>query len=85
MITGNEPINPTIWDDRYQPEFVRDNDGLTIREHFAAMAMQGLLSIYSVGDGINPPIVPNEENIKYMIALSIKASDELIKELNKEK
>ena len=53
--------------------------GLTKREYFAAMAMQGLLSIYDTN--INA-IIPNDENICYMTTLSVKAADELIKALN---
>lgn len=44
MITGNEPINPTVWDDRRNPEFVRDNDGITLRQYYAGLALQGLIS-----------------------------------------
>lgn len=53
--------------------------GLTKREHFAAMAMQGLLSIYD--DGQNA-ICPNEENVIYMAKLSVRAADELLKQLD---
>ena len=42
MITGNEPINPTIWDDANKPAFIRDNDGLTIRQYYTGLAIQGL-------------------------------------------
>lgn len=55
--------------------------GLTKREHFAGLAMQGLLSIYD--DNEMNPTVPNEANVKYMAALSVKAADALIAELNR--
>lgn len=42
MTEPNEPVNPTIWDDRHNPNFVRDNDGISKREYFAAKAMQGI-------------------------------------------
>lgn len=53
--------------------------GLTKREYFAAMAMQGLLSIHDDTNGI----VPNESNLIYMAGLSVKAADTLLKELEK--
>ena len=52
--------------------------GLTKREYFAAMAMQGLLSIYSP-QGL---IYPNEENINYMTELSVKSADALLQKLD---
>ena len=52
-------------------------NGLTKREYFAGLAMQSLLSIH---DGVT--IVPNTDNIKYMVTLSITAADELISQLN---
>ena len=55
-------------------------DGLTKREHFAAMAMQGLLSIYDSEVGT----VPNDSNSEYMARVAVKAADHLIAELNKE-
>ena len=52
--------------------------GLTKREYFAAMAMQGLLSICNPQEGI----FPNEENIFYMTKLSVKSADALLQELD---
>ena len=67
MTSANEPIaNPNY-------------RGLTKREYFAALAMQGLLSVYDN----NNHLVPNMPNVKYMAELSVTASDELIKQLNK--
>jgi hypothetical protein len=54
--------------------------GLTKREYFAAMAMQGLLSIYDRGE----LVVPNAENVFYMAELSVTAADALLKQLEKE-
>lgn len=51
--------------------------GLTKREYFAGLAMQGLLSIYDKPNGL----VPNDLNIKEMVILSVKASDALLEEL----
>jgi len=69
----NEPINPTIWDDRNKPEIIRDNDGLTKREYFAVMAMQGLLPLMA-GSTYAPSGVIKD---------AIKFADDLINELNK--
>jgi hypothetical protein len=52
--------------------------GLTKREYFAAMAMQGILGSC---DGNVQGMEPNEENIIYMVRLSVKATDELLKQL----
>ena len=57
---------------------IKHYSGLTKREHFAGLAMQGLLSIY---DG--SIIVPSSDNMKYMAGLSVTAADALIEELNK--
>jgi hypothetical protein len=75
-ITGNEPINPTIWDERYKPEFQRDNDGLTIRQHFACQAMQAILS--------TAPTQALKFSLEDVIPkLAVRYADILIEELNK--
>lgn len=53
--------------------------GLTKREYFAAMAMQGFLSIYDADS-----ILPNEDNVKYMAKLAVKAADILLQELEEQ-
>ena len=73
MITGNEPINPTVWDERHRPEIIRDNDGLTIRQHFAAMAMQGYMA---------NQYTPHQDTL-YIAEYAVKCADALINELNK--
>lgn len=50
------------------------NSGLTKREYFATIALQGLLS------GRTVPI--SDSNIKDYVARSVKISDRLIEELN---
>lgn len=52
--------------------------GLTKREYFAAMAMQGLLA----GDGVNGSFWDTYEN---MIGRAVKCSDDLIDALNARK
>lgn len=83
-ITGNEPaqpIQPTfnsegqICDESYKYE------GLTIRQHFAAMAMQGYCA--------NPEIINRLKNISQdgkhqsIAETALKTADALIAELNK--
>ena len=75
MKNSEQPINPI--DGSHQGIHPKAIIGLTKREYFAGLAMQGLLSIY---DNCNN-IAPNYENIEYMATLSVKASDELLKAL----
>jgi len=72
MTNGSEPITPI------SPSGCI-NQGLTKREYFAAMAMQGLLSLYDDKNGI----FPNQENANYMAYLSVTSADALIESLNK--
>lgn len=68
MISGNEPYYP-------QSEFsakMQYSCGATIREEFAARAMQGLLSNY--GDSTLYPLVAQQ---------AVEFADALIAELNK--
>lgn len=65
---SNEPINPI------NRALIYQNNGLTKREYFAAMAMQRLVAHGSTKD---------EVDIKYMITdRAVKIADELIKSLN---
>lgn len=72
-----------LGDERVFPVSEKDTDnwGLTIREYFAAKAMQGLLTIYDNNE--QNPTVPNESNIRYMARLSVTAADALLAELSK--
>jgi len=63
--------------DKYKVPMAKD---LTKREHFASMALQGLLSMYDSEVGI----VPNDSNSEYMARVAVKAADHLIAALNKE-
>lgn len=67
---GGDLVNPTPG---------MGHNGLTKKEHFAAMALQSLLSIYNYEDGISR----NVQNTEHMACLAVKASDLLITELNK--
>lgn len=65
MITGNEPTTSSF-----------PNYGLTIRQHFAAMAMQGMVS--------NPEIQKlTSLNLEGVAIESVAYANALIKELNK--
>lgn len=78
MITGNDPVNPIISEEttsqysNYPDTVIRTiNNGITIRQHFAAMAMQGLLAKAASG------------HIDDFAEVAVSAADALIKELNK--
>lgn len=79
MITGNEPAMPATSSEF--DVFVGDHSvyhtGLTIRQKFAAMAMQGILS--SCDPDNNPFISPVDCAVQ-----SVKCADALINELNKQ-
>jgi len=80
MITGNEPVSPTpIAINEYESisaiQVIGTSTGLTIRQHFAAMAMQGLAA-YTGTYG-------QEFNCESIASRSRELADALIKELNK--
>ena len=56
--------------------YEKSHVGLTKREYFAGIALQGLVVSYQVTDC---------EYINRITSLSVKISDKLIEELNKEK
>ena len=67
MTDGNQRVNPILECERYS------NNGLTKREYFAAMALQGLLA--------NPDLTKTDDATIAMTC--IDAADSLIKALNK--
>jgi len=74
---GNDPANPTIgWEltAHGDPVVITDQYGLTKREYFAAMAMQGLLT--STKYILYPITQVAKDAVNY--------ADALIKELNKD-
>lgn len=90
-MTGNEPIAPITFRQVGETEFrvasekdLRDgiylsaHPGLTKREHFAAMAMQGLLTY--VEDAFHNTSITRET----IASDAVKMADALIAELNKE-
>lgn len=82
MITGNEPYNPSNYVD--EDGNVAYGNGLTIRQYFAAMAMQGIKSnieLCKVCDTAAKAMnITQQEAIAKM---SVKDADALIAELNK--
>lgn len=96
MITGNEPINARPYSHDERPsgghegdrvETFQASEGLTIRQHFAAMAMQGLCASGFFTDK-NTQKQSKEMGIHVSEAIAVSAidlADTLITELNKEK
>jgi len=79
-ITGNEPAMP--FEAATENELLSGHiTGLTIRQEFAARAMQGLMT--TLMPTSNNQLCPNDENVKYMANLAVSAADELIEALNK--
>lgn len=82
MITGNEPAMPFEYERRYgsEDQFSTKDiyEGLTIRQHFAAMALQGLCAVDNKGEFDNI-----QASAEYAAKLSVKYADALIAELNK--
>ena len=76
----NEPINGDAH--CLNPKFNTFSYGLTKREYFSAIALQGLLSIF---DEAQKSVTPNDYNTGYMVKLAVNAADKLIEELNKKK
>lgn len=74
----NDPVNMGSQERRYgsEDQFVTNDffDGLTKREQFAAMAMQGILA--------NPTFLSDHQDIDIHL-LSVNNADHLIKALNK--
>lgn len=56
-------------------------DGLSKREYFAGLAMQGLMT--TLIPLTNNQSVPNFDNVKYCAELAVTAADELLKQLEK--
>lgn len=83
MNNSDMPATPTgfeIWSDPEKPEKgTIDCHGLTKREHFAGLALQGLLSNSVTGDS-NLWETPKEW-VKQMTETSVEMADALLKQL----
>lgn len=75
MKNGQEPAFPIVIDDVSKNQFV--HTGLTKREYFAGLALQGMLAVYA-GNDVNLP------NIDAAAKQSIEYADALLAELAKE-
>ena len=69
MNNADKPINPVL---TQNPSLI----GLTKREHYAGLAMQGLLALPDKGT-----FASFDEAIERICELSIKFADELLKQL----
>lgn len=74
MITGTEPVSPTQALGVDYRNGVCLEGGLTIRQHFAAMAMQGLCANSIPGQ---------HHSFERLSFEAVQMADALIKELNK--
>jgi hypothetical protein len=76
-ITGQQPVYPIIIDNIYDTRVLREctDTGLTIRQHYAGLCMQGLLAAWGNHD------VTGYDDLAHD---AVKAADELIAALNKE-
>ena len=85
MTNGNEPINPTTernWLNQNDTEMVTGVfGGLTKREYFAAMAMQGLTTNPEFLKTTNH--ITEEGYLKSLCESAVNSADALITELNK--
>ena len=84
MKNADKPINPStsikISDTEFfeynLPNQERQYSGLTKREHYAGLAMQGLLALPDKGT-----FGSFDEAIEWMCEVSVKFADELLKQL----
>ena len=74
MTSSHEPINPI------NRALIHQNTGLTKREYFAAMAMQGILA-----RGDNYPYESRQDFLTSMTSISVELADQLITQLNQTK
>lgn len=87
MTNANEPAFPFIYHDREGDE--RAISGITVREYFAAMAMQGMYANYQLVSEAGKTAAGGKlEGIthgKQIISISaVQAADALIEALNKQ-
>ena len=75
MTYGHEAVHP---DSKDNPQFNYHQYGLTKREYFAAMAMQGFLSN-------TPDWTDSDQCLKWVSESSVKYADALIEALNEKK
>jgi len=82
MITGNEPASPIFLQHGLSNDCHTD-PGLTIRQYYAGLAMQGMLiQNLAVDRALNEV---NNSQVNALVQASVKCADALIAELNKNK
>lgn len=87
MKNADKPINPIFEDNLIDPGYSNDtqliclNNGLTKREYFAGLAMQGLISSFTEKASYGGWGTEMEETIK----CAINYADELLKQLENTK
>ena len=71
-ITGSEPISPIVGNSI-------ETRGLTIRQYYAGLAMQGFIASTNWAD-----FTGTDSQLEALVELSVKSSDKLIEQLNKD-
>jgi len=74
---ANDLINPK-WIEDEQSGCKWLNEGLTVRDHIAIQAMQGIISIYDARD------LQNQKDPEWIAMQSYRLADAMITESNKE-
>ena len=77
--TTSQKINETEFFEYNLPNKEKQYSGLTKREYFAGLAMQGLLALPDKGT-----FSSFDEAIEWICEASVKFADELLKQLEKE-
>ena len=77
--TTSQKINETEFFEYNLPNKEKQYSGLTKREYFAGLAMQGLLALPDKGT-----FGSFDEAIEWMCEVSVKFADELLKQLENE-
>lgn len=77
QIGENEYRIAGMHDQMHDRGFLKSTSGLSKREHFASMAMQGFLS------QSREDMPPNTATIEYYVNASVKSADLLVEALNR--
>jgi len=87
MITGNEPVTGLINHQAFNGKsvtWIEGTPGLTIRQHYAGLAMQGFLANhYHANDMDKLKDMDVNEQVQRYVTGSVMIADALINELNK--
>ena len=84
MITGNEPVTPHLTYNETSGHANGFVEGMTIRQHYAGLAMQGLLSNADALKDIRKESGDDWDKYGEMVAaVAVALTDALIAQLNK--